>query len=147
MSIRENYYFESSGYEFESEMAEFITSFAKREWGNSAIKFSTENQDRYEGTDMFLLGVPLDITLDFESKNKTKLLDTLVIDGVTIDLGVRFGNGKVDFQIPVLVIGAATALGIAKHNMYIVLDAIKSNILKILDMGMDRYFQVVCEYL
>ena len=142
MSISERCYFESSGYEFEAEMADFITSFAKREWGESAVKFSTEQQDRYEGTDIFLLGVPVDITLDFSGKNKTKLLDTLVIDGVTIDLGVRFGNGKADFKTPVLVIGAGTALGITKHNMYIALDTIKSNIMKILDLGMDRYFQV-----
>ena len=144
MSISASYYFESSGHEFESEMADFITQFARREWGDTAVKFSTKNQDRYEGTDIFLLGVPVDITLDFAGKNKTKWLDTLVIDGVTIDLGVRFGNGRADFKTPVLVIGAGTALGINKSNMYIALDAIKSNILKILDLGMDRYFQVAC---
>ena len=144
MNISESYYFESNGYEFESEMAEFITLFARREWGEAAVKFGTKQQDFYEGTDIFLLGVPVDITLDFAGKNKTKRLDTLVIDGVTIDLGVRFGNGRADFKTPVLVIGAGTALGITKHNMYIALDTIKSNILNILDLGMDRYFQAEC---
>ena len=144
MNISEGYYFESSGHEFESEMADFITSFARSEWGSAAVKFSTEHQDRYEGTDIFLLGIPVDITLNFAGKNKTKRLDTLDFDGVAIDLGVRFGNGKSDFKTPVLVIGAATALGIAKHNMYVALDIIKTNILRILNLGMDGYLQVAC---
>jgi len=117
MSISKSYFFETSGYDFESQMADFITLFARDKWGNSAVKFSTEYQDRYEGTDIFLLGIPVDITLDFANKNKTKRLDTLVLDGVTIDLGARFGNGKADFETPVLVVGADTALGITKHNM------------------------------
>jgi len=143
MSISEKYYFESSGYEFESEMADFITSFARKEWGDAAVKFSTELQDRHEGADIFLLGIPVDITLNFARKNKTKWLETLVLEGANINLGIRYGNGKVKFENPVLVIGAETALGITMQNMWVTLDIIKSNILRILDLGMDRYFQVV----
>jgi len=142
MNISERYSFETSGYEFESEMADYLTLFARREWGSSAVKFSTMYQDRFEGTDIFVLGVPIDITLDFAGKNKTRRLDTLVLDGVTVDLGIRYGNGRADFETPVLVIGAETACGITKTNMWVALDIIKSNILKILDLGMDRYFQV-----
>ena len=143
MAMNERYFFETSGYEFESEMADFLTLFARGEWGNSAVKFSTARQDRFEGTDIFVLGIPIDITLDFAGKNKTKKLGTIKLDGVTIDLGVRFGNGVAKFKTPVLVIGAETAGGITNHNMWITLDIIKANIIKILDMGMDKYFQVV----
>jgi hypothetical protein len=139
-TTRDNYFFESGGYEFESSVAEMVSSFAKREWGSGSVKFSTVQQDRYEGTDLYVLGVPIDITLAFERKNKTRRLDTLVLDGVTIELGIRIGNGKARFNTPVLVIGAETALGINKSNMWITLDVIKSNILKILDLGMDKYF-------
>ena len=143
MAMNERYFFEASGYEFEAEMADFLTLFAKREWGSSAVKFSTARQDRFEGTDIFVLGIPIDITLDFSGKNKTRKLDTLELDGVTIDLGVRFGNGRAKFKTPVLVIGAETACGITNHNMWIALDIIKANISKILDLGMDKYFQAV----
>ena len=140
MSIRNNYFFEAGGHEFESGVVDVLSAFAKREWGSSAVKFSTTQQDRYEGTDLFVLGVPIDVTLAFDKKNKTRRLETLELDGVTIDLGIRFGNGKAQFKTPVLVIGAETALGITKTNMWITLEIIKSNILKILDLGMDKYF-------
>ena len=142
MRMNNRYYFESSGYEFESYLSEFITLFARREWGSSAVKFSTDRQDRFEGTDIFVLGIPVDITLDFARKNKTRLLGSLELDGVTIDLGIRFGNGRADFKTPVLVIGAESACGITKQNMWVTLDTIKSNILNILDLAMDKYLQV-----
>jgi len=84
--------------------------------------------------------VPIDFTLAFDKKNKTRRLGSMEFDGVTIDFGIRFGNGKSNFQTPVLVIGAETVLGITKNNMYIALDTIKSNIFTILNQGMDDYF-------
>jgi len=42
--------------------------------------------------------------------------------------------------MPVLVIGAETAIGITKNNMWITLDIIKDNIHEILNTGMDEYF-------
>jgi len=140
MRVQDSYFFEAGGYEFESDVVSVVSSFAKREWGNNAVKFSTMQQDRYEGTDLFVLGVPIDITLDFERKNKTRRLGKLELDGVIIDIGIRFGNNRANFKTPVLVIGAETALGITKSNTWYVLDVIKSNVLKILDLGMDKYW-------
>ena len=139
MRVKDSYFFEAGGHEFESDVVEVISAFAESAWGASAVKFSTMQQDRYEGTDLYVLGIPIDITMAFEKKNKTKRLETLVLDGVTINLGIRFGNGKANFDTPVLVIGAATALGITKANMWYALDVIKTNLLKILDLGMDKY--------
>lgn len=140
MSIRTSYFFESGGFDFESQVVEVVSAFAKREWGAGAVKFSTVQQDRFEGTDLYVLKVPIDITLTFDKKNRTRRLGSLTLDGVTIDFGVRFGNNKATFRTPVLVIGAESAIGITKANMWVVLDAIKNNVQKILDTGMDSYF-------
>jgi hypothetical protein len=78
--------------------------------------------------------------LAFEKKNKTRKLGALTLNGVTIDFGVRFGNGKADFNLPVLVIGAETAVGITKSNMWVALDTVKSHVREILNKGMDEYF-------
>ena len=138
--MKTNYFFESGGYEFESGVVDLVQTFATRKWGSGTVKFSTTRQDRYEGTDIFVLGVPIDFTMNFERKNKTRRLGCLLIDGLTIDFGVRFGNRRANFKVPVLVIGAASAAGITKSNMWLALDIIKENILDILNIGMDEYF-------
>ena len=140
MRTQNRYFFEAGGFEFESGVVDVVSAFAKREWGIGAVKFSTIQQDCYEGTDLFILGIPIDVTLAFEKKNKTRRLGALTLDGVTIDFGVRFGNHKATFKTPVLVIGAETALGITKANMWITLDIIRDNVQKILNTGMDEYF-------
>lgn len=140
MNISNRYFFETGGHAFESEIVDIVSVFAKRIWGSTAVKFSTEQQDRYEGTDVFVLGVPVDVTLAFDKKNRTRKLGELTLNGVTITFGVRFGNRKATFKTPVLVVGAETAIGISNSNMWIVLDTIKANIQEILDTGMDNYF-------
>ena len=140
MYAKNQFFFDVGGYEFESGVVDIVSDFAKSEWGNKSIQFSTVQQDRYEGTDVFVLGVPIDITLAFEKKNKTRKLGALSLNGVTIDFGLRFGNGKAKFQTPVLVIGAETAIGISKSNMWAALDTIKYHVREILNKGMDAYF-------
>jgi len=138
--MRDNYFFEAGGYEFESGVVDVVHSFATHRWGVGSVKFSTSRQDRFEGTDLFVLGVPIDVTLAFERKSRTRRLGAMSVEGLTIDFGVRFGNRKADFEMPVLVIGAATAIGITKANMRLVLDIIRDNITEILNVGMDEYF-------
>jgi len=140
MGIYNNFFFNAGGHQFESDVVDAVSSFAKREWGIGAVKFSTAKQDLYEGTDVFILGVPIDFTLAFEKKNKTRRLGALTLNGVTIEFGIRIGNGKANFKIPVLVIGAETAVGITKNNMWVVLDTIKSHVQEIINKGMDAYF-------
>jgi len=141
--MNDNYFFEAGGHEFEADMVDVITNYAKRTWTwADAVKFSTVQQDRFEGTDLFVLGVPIDITLAFEKKNRTRKLGAITIDGVTIDFGIRFGNHKANFKFPVLVIGVANVIAITKSNMWVVLGIIKDNIEEILDIGMDKYAAV-----
>ena len=66
--MNNSYFFEAGDHEFESEVVDVVSTFAKREWGASSVQFSTANQDRYEGTDLFVLGIPTDITLAFEKR-------------------------------------------------------------------------------
>jgi hypothetical protein len=143
MSIKIRYFFDSEGHEFESEVLDIVSLFARREWGASAVRFSTEYQDRFEGTDLFVLGIPIDVTLAFDRKNRTRKLGTINLDGITIDFGIRFGNGKANFDTPVLVIGAGSCLGITLNNMWVALETIKSNIHKILNIGMDKYLLAI----
>ena len=140
MKTQNSYFFEAGGHEFEADVVDVVSSFAKREWGTDAVKFSTAQQDRFEGTDLYVLGIPIDFTLAFERKNKTRKLGVLTLDGVTIDFGVRFGNHKANFKVPVLVIGAESVLGITKSNMWIALETIKTHVQEILNVGMDEYF-------
>lgn len=139
MGVYNHYYFDAGGHEFEAGIIDIVSAFARRAWGDRAVKFSTGRQDRYEGTDIFVLGIPIDITLAFAAKNMTRKLSGLEYNGVTLDFGIRVGNGKAKFKTPVLVIGAETAIGITKSNMWAVLDTIKSHIQEILDTGMDQY--------
>ena len=140
MCTKDNYFFDNGGHTFEAGVVDIVLSFAKSEWGHGAVKFSTMKQDFCEGTDVSVLGVPIDVTLAFGKKNKIRELGALVLDGLRIVFGVRFGNSKADFETPVLVIGAETAIGIKRSNMMITLDIIKDNIRKILNIGMDEYF-------
>lgn len=137
--MKNKFFFETGSREFEYGIVDVVSTFAEREWGTGAVKISTAHQDRYEGTDLYVLGVPIDVTLAFDRKNKTRKLGAINLDGITIDFGIRFGNRKANFKIPVLVIGAETSLGITLNNMWVVLDIIKSNIQEILNIGMDKY--------
>ena len=132
--------FNSSGNEFEALLLDILSAFAKKEWGIGAIKLSLERQDRFEGTDITLLGVPIDVTLAFSMKDKTRKMGFINKDGVTINYGVRFGNRKSDFRMPVLVLGAETATEITRSNMWVAIDTIRAHIKEILDIGMDKYF-------
>jgi hypothetical protein len=140
MSVQNRYFFETGGHAFESEIVDIVSAFAQRIWGAKAVKFSSQRQDRFEGTDMYVLGVPMDVTLAFDKKVRTRKLGELPLDGVTISFGVRFGNGRVSFKTPVLVVGAD---GITNGNMWLTMDIIKANIQEILDTGMDNYFLAI----
>jgi len=133
--------FANTGGELEESFVDIVCVFAKSEWGNDTVKLCTVRQDRFEGTDLYVLGVPIDITMAYSRKNKMKELSYRVYEGVTIDFGLRIGNGKVTFETPVLVIGIETALGICKHNLGVVMETIKTHISDILNVGMDEYFQ------
>ena len=104
---------------------------------------TTVKEDLYEGTDCKVLDVPIDITVNFSGKNRTWRSRTeIILDLCTIKFGVRYGNGKVDFEEPVLVIGVESHIDI-RTFMGNIIDSVKKQISKILDTGMDIYIDKV----
>jgi len=139
----DRYFFERGGHDFESSMVEVIHQYARSAWGKGAITASTMKQDQFEGTDIFVLGVPVDITLAYEQKRQTRKLAQMSFDGITVEFGLRRGNGKSIFKTPVLVIGIEAAAGISYSNMQAVLGTIKHRIGDVINAGMDEYFGAV----
>lgn len=72
---------------------------------------ATREEDKNHGTDMYVYGVPCDITCDIMDKDHTVILSQryeLSFSGIKICFGVRTGNshnGYTRFDTPVLVIG------------------------------------------
>ena len=125
---------------FEDDILEAVSSFARRMWGPAAVKLSTERQDKHEGTDISVLGVPIDVTLNYGMKDKMRQVDEIRLDWLTVRLGIRFGNKYADFRTPVLVIGVESLAEIYMGNLWLAIDALKERIGDILEAGFDRYF-------
>ena len=135
---------ESTGIEFEETIIEKCGFVSKETWGASAFKFSTVTQDKMKGTDFFVLGVPVDVTLDLDNKRHTKISKDIEIDLLVakVRFGVRFGNGHVKFDTPVLVIGFDTLLD--RNDVLSIASFISnSKFVEILNTGMDYYFETV----
>jgi hypothetical protein len=97
--IKMGYFFETTGYEFENEFTEKISEFSLNTWGKGAFQATTMAEDKYQGIDCYVLGVPMDVTLNFDNKIKMKNLDyRLTFLGVEVNFGIRYGNCKVKFE-------------------------------------------------
>lgn len=64
---------------------------------------SSQQEDLFEGTDFFVGEVPVDVTIN-SGKNFSKHLDTFVLDGITLNVLKRYGNGSAKFKRPTLVL-------------------------------------------
>jgi hypothetical protein len=121
-----------------------VCRFSKEEWGVGAFRFSTEREDKIEGADMYVLGVPIDFTLCIgKATRMRKIKTTIKIDGYAFEFGVRYGNAYHTYAQPVLVIGVEGGTKITKSNAYVLVDSIKRNCKNILNTAMDCYFDVV----
>ena len=64
--------------------------------------------DIKQGTDFLYSQIPFDITTDCDGKQSTmsaKYQITFSLSGTLISIGIRPGNGKIKFDVPVVVIG------------------------------------------
>ena len=139
--MNDRYYFQTSGMDLEAEFQDVAITFARKEWGVGAARVSTLIEDRFAGTDMFVLDVPVDVTVHFDGKNHTTHLANITIDSwLSVSFGIRTGNGRTRFETPVLVIGVDAPGGVCSSNMGIVTDTLKRNIGSLLNRGMDEYF-------
>lgn len=128
------------GQEFEDVIMEKIGVFSIETWGKGSFK-STVNTllDKNAGTDGILMGVPIDVTLDYISKRQTKKLSNIEFDFGSVTFGIRYGNGKVKFETPVLVIGFDVI--IPKQYLVNTVDMIANSFEEILETGMDLYLE------
>lgn len=117
------------------------------EAGNEKVfRPSTEDEDLYEGTDMFIYGIPVDITSYIEGKDRTHLFDPVVIideqKGYYVQFGVRRGNSKEDFKIPVAVIGLSTYSGqMSRWEIGDITERFQENIEEVITTLEDEYFK------
>lgn len=68
----------------------------------AAYREATEEEDRHQGTDFFIGDVPVDVTLD-ENKNFSKFIKKYMLDGITVNVMIRYRNAVSVFERPVLV--------------------------------------------
>lgn len=68
----------------------------------SSFRRSTNEEDLYLGTDCFIGGIPVDITLN-PNKNEVKFIKKYMLEGITVNVLKRYGNGFGNFKRPVLV--------------------------------------------
>jgi hypothetical protein len=83
--------------------------YFKKLYGDAFIPANHE-EDCYEGTDFFINGIRIDVTLK-PVKRKAKYIDSFVIPGCTIHVQLRYGNHVQDFSEPVLLLYFESFIG------------------------------------
>ena len=141
----------SCGLEFESEMKQITYDCFREECkvvSKKVARNSTKKQDRENGTDFFVWGVPVDFTLTIDTKDHCIISPTVMkVGGHDVRFGIRTGNnykgdcpknGYHEFPEPVLVIGVS---GIVRSWLATSIEAIKKELVSIYDAAMDFYWQ------
>ncbi len=131
------------GEEFEDTIVEKIGTFSIKTWKGGFKSTVNTLLDTHAGTDFILLGVPMDVTLNYMSKNNTKTISRMEFGFGAVTFGIRYGNGRVKFETPVLVLGFDVVL--PKQYMVQAIDEISHNFNEILENGMDLYFEATEE--
>lgn len=134
----------SLGKEFEGELIEKISYTFKEE-----DCFSTEQQDLFDGTDIFIYGIPCDFTYNFAGKDHMEILPEglELAPGIEVRFGVRTGNshnGYTQFKTPVLVIGfEGVDDEIIRNWMEKIVDRFVGKIHDIIEVGQSQYWDWV----
>ena len=69
----------------------------------------------------------------------------LSLPGIDVSFGIRRENGHRTFSRPALVIDINSPIEITKNTMWTALRLIKENMQKILETGMETYFELIPE--
>lgn len=80
--------------------AEFMTGLKD---SGVDVKRSTHKEDLFAGTDLFIEGIPVDVTSAFSTKDNMAI--TRYIKRLGMYMGIRTGNSHVKFKEPVVVVG------------------------------------------
>lgn len=118
-----------------------VTSFGEE----YKVRKSNVIEDLFEGTDMFIDGIRVDITLNDEKKGTLKFIESAQFKNVKVDFSVRTGNGRNEFNEPVVVIRFETNVPITKRNC----DSFVQNKIDIYELQdiMGRIFDAYCKHL
>lgn len=130
------------GKEFEDTISAAFYEYFRRRGAEKDCKQVTGTlSDYYGGTDLEIMGVPVDVTYYFKGKDHTVILPSEVETPVsTIKYGVRTGNGHVKFQQPVLVIGVDEEDSFIRMFLERLAECVKHMARKILETGFDAYW-------
>ena len=101
---------------------------------------ATEQQDRFEGTDLFYYGTRCDLTYNTKKGGcVTWFKDYVRTNVCDFVLGVRTHNGAKELQEPVLVICADTSGDwFLRRNFNAVVDNLISKFDEIVELGLDQ---------
>lgn len=138
-------YEKSLGQYFESELydrMEMVSNLDVAKKNHIEIKKSTKKQDEEEGTDLFVTGIPVDLTIN-QDKNYTQWMDSMQASYSTIDFGIRAGNGKVNFKNGVVVVKFNHLFQNKREMTDCIENSLTDN--EILDM-VEKIFNVFYEY-
>lgn len=129
------------GQEFEDIIVEKVGYFSARQWGKGFHSTINTELDTKAGTDFILLGIPVDVTLNFSGKNYTTKVGQVSFKFGDVEFGVRYGNGHCQFETPVLVVGFN--MDIPRQYIERSIDQMNSKMQLILERGMDLYLDTV----
>lgn len=129
------------GQEFEEVLVEKVGTFSAKKWGKCFHSTINTEMDTKGGTDFVLLGIPVDVTLNFEGKNYMSKIGSLSFDTANIHFGVRYGNGHCKFETPVLVVGFN--MNIPRQYLERTIDTLNGKMQEILERGMDLYLDAI----
>lgn len=127
------------GEEFEDTIVEKIGIFSIKTWKGGFKSTVHTLLDSHAGTDFILLGVPMDVTLSYDLSTYTKTITRIEYEFGGITFGIRYGNGVVKFETPVLVLGFDIV--IPKQYLARAVDEISHEFHEILETGMDLYLE------
>ena len=153
MKASGKFYPASAGEKLEAMSVELF----EEEYGINAVKYNVgSSKDLYEGNDLELFRIPLDITMNpnkdhTEWSKKITRIPFMGFNGIAIKWGVRTGNshkGFTRFETPVLVMQVD---GIPSNQFFFnymvnIKSAIKKNLREIVDNGMDFYYNFMDEH-
>ena len=134
----------SFGLEFETEMVQLTSEYYRRLYkvvSKETFRTSTEEEDLYNGADIFADGVPVDFTLAIDDKdNCTVCPKTISLGGHEVVFGFRIGNshhGFHEFEEPVLVIGVTN---VARSCLENVVDDLRKVWGKVIEKALEFYY-------
>ncbi len=135
---------------FEDEMFTVIGDhFSRMENGtiSSEFRWAVQDADRKSGINAFIYGLPCTFTTfpnDFDSAHTRRVGELDLNEGVKVRFGVKLGNGRVKYGVPILVIGVDTGhMGtqyVSKMTIDRIIRKIRTNLAQVIEVGQSAYW-------